>query len=410
MHHRRERKTERLINQFYKHLTLKKELSEETASEHAQRIGIFALHYLRDYEGKNLLDASGNDIENYLGDWYIRKVLNSSKSDVRPALVTFKKFFKFLNERGEIGKEQLEDIRSACESPQRYIRRFETYFELDAESETWNEDFEDWLLGYGEEVEKDYEHPFAVNEELSRAFSEEDLTESKATILADFQTFLTYISENSGMTLTAAHSFIVRKHVFALNAVMSSPEELKSTANQSDSRPIHLIYNLSRTLGLFVVSAKNTLEVTPRLDSFKKLSPIEQFVVLFDAMWHETSWEKFLAPYSGGRPDWAHARRGDIARLFSQCEPRKSYLFKEELNQLGMEMADTEDEVLGYIMVMAEIIIGVFAERIMPALKLFGLLDFGFAEGRGEYFVRHGVGTAWFSVSELGKKIFGGQV
>lgn len=54
---------------------------------------------LRDYEGKSILDASGNDIENYLGDWYIRKVLNSAKSDVRPALVAFKKFFKFLYEK-----------------------------------------------------------------------------------------------------------------------------------------------------------------------------------------------------------------------------------------------------------------------------------------------------------------------
>ncbi|MHC1600299.1 MAG: site-specific integrase [Candidatus Methanospirareceae archaeon] len=402
-----EKKTERLIEEFYNHLKLKKGLSEETASAHAHQIEFFATHYLRDYEDKNLLDVSGMDIESYLGDWYIRKVLNSSKSDVRSILVAFKKFFKFLYETREIGKEQLDDILVACANPQRYIRRLDTYFELDPESGTWENEFESWSMGYEEEIEEDYEHPYVVNAELNRAFSEKDLSTSKATILNDFQTFLNYIAENNGMKLTAANSFIVRKHVFALNKAMNSPEELKSTANQPDSRTIHLFYNLSRTLGLFAVSAKNTLEIMPRLDSFKKLSPKEQFVVLFDAMWNETSWEKFLAPYSGGRPEWAQARRGDVARLFSQCEPGETYLFKEELNQLGMEMADTEAEFLDNFIMMAEFILGVFAERIMPALKLFGLLDFGFAEERDEYFVRHGLGIAWFSVSELGRKIFG---
>ncbi|MBE0516896.1 MAG: site-specific integrase [Methanophagales archaeon] len=403
---RLEKKPERLLKQFFEHLTADKGISEETASEHAHRIEIFALPYLRDYRGKKLLDASGSDIEDYLGNWYIRKVLNSAKSDVRPVLAALKKFFKFLYERGEIDNEHRDDILMACKNPQQYIRRFETYFELEPESETWDAEFEEWLMGYGEEIEEDYEQPYKVNEELNRAFSEEDLNSSKPSVVKDFQTFLNYLSENNGMKLTAANSFIVRKHVFALNDAMSSPEELKSTANQPDSRTIHLFYHLSRTLGLFAVSAENRLEITPRMDIFGMLSPKEQFVVLFDAMWNETSWEKFLAPYSGGRREWARSIRGNIALLFSRCEPGKPYLFKEELNRVGMEMVATEDELVGIIITMAEIIIGVFGERIMPALKFFGLLDFGFAKDRDEYFVRHGVGIEWFSVSELGKKIF----
>ncbi|HUV02472.1 MAG TPA: site-specific integrase [Desulfobacteria bacterium] len=401
--------TERLITQFFPYLTAEKGISEETASAHAHQIDFFASHYLRDYEDKSLLDASGMDIENYLGDWYIRKVLNSTKSDVRPALVAFKKFFKFLYETQEIGKEQLDDILEACANPQRYIRRFETYFELDPESETWNEEFEEWSMGYEEEIEEieeDYEQPYEVKEEINRAFSEKDLNASKTTILNDFQTFLNYISANNGMKLTAANSFIVRNHVFALNEVMSSPEELKSTANQPDSRTIHLFYNLSRTLGLFAVSAKNTLEITPRTDIFKLLSPKEQFVVLFDAMWTETSWEKFLAPYSGGRPEWAQARRGDIALLFSQCEPREPYPLKEVLSQVRMAKGLTEYDFVENIVTVAEIMIGVFGERIMPALKLFRLLDFGFTIERDKYFVRHGVGIEWFSITKFGKKIF----
>jgi hypothetical protein len=94
-----------------------------------------------------------------------------------------------------------------------------------------------------------------------------------------------------------------------------------------------------------------------------------------------------------------------MALLFSRCEPGKAYLFREELKKVGMELANTEDEVEAYF-IMAEFSLSVFVERIMPALKLFGLLDFGFAEDRDEYFVRHGLGIEWFSITELGKKIF----
>jgi len=402
---RLEKETEKLIELFNNYLTIEKRLSEETASEHAERISFFALHYLIGYEGKSLFEVSGTDIEDYLGDWYIRKVWGSGNSDVRPALIAFKKFFKFLHENGKISKEQLEDILSACEDPQKYIRRFETYFELDPESETWEEDFERWFMGQEEEIEVNYEQPFEVNEEITGAFSEEDLKSSTASVLNDFQTFLNYLSANNGMKLTAAGSFISRKHVFALNEAMSSPEELKSTANQPDSRTIHLFYNVSRTLDLLVVNAKNRLEITPRMDIFRMLSPKEQFVVLFDAMWNETSWEKFLQPYSGGRPEWAQARRWDMAYLFSRCEPGETYLFKEQLKEVGMELANTEDELEGY-WAMAEFILSVFTERIMPALKLFGLLDFGYEKDRDEYFVRHGLGIEWFSVTNLGKMIF----
>ena len=404
-----EEETEILVKSFYNHLKQEKGLSEETSAEHAHQVGFFALHYLIGYEEKSLLQVTSMDVEDYLGNWYIRKVWGSGKSEVRPILTAFKKFYKFLNESGSVDEEKLDDILSACKNPQSYIRRFESYDELDPDSETWDEDFRIWLMReYDEkELEVNYEQLFEVNEEINRAFSEEDLNASKATILNNFQTFLNYISVNTGMKLTPANSFIGRKHVFALNELMSNPEELKSTANQPDSRAIHLFYNLSRTLSLFSVSAKNTLDITPRKDIFNMLSPKEQFVVLFDAMWNETRWEKFLAPYSGGRPEWVQARRGDMALLFSRCKTGTTYSFREQLNQTGMELANTEDEFEGYCL-MAEFALSVFVERIMPALKLFGLLDFWYAKDRDEYFVRHGLGIEWFAITQLGKKIFEG--
>jgi len=59
---RSEKNTERLIGQFFEHLTVNKGLSEETASAHTHQIEFFATHYLRDYEGKSLLDASVSEL------------------------------------------------------------------------------------------------------------------------------------------------------------------------------------------------------------------------------------------------------------------------------------------------------------------------------------------------------------
>lgn len=406
-HGRLEKEVEKFVESFYKYLKQEKGISEETASAHAHQIRFFALHYLIGYEEKSLLEVTSSDIEDYLGNWYIRKVFGSGRSDVRSILVAFKKFFKFLHERGNLEEEQLNDILSACDNPQRYIRRFDAYMELDPESETWEGDFRNWFMGeYDEkEIEVNYKQPFELNAQISRASSERDFKLSNTSVLNDFQTFLNYIPENKGMKLTAENSFIGRKHVFALNEAMSSHEKLKSTANQYDSRTIHLFYNLSKTLNLFVVSAKNTLEITPRIDIFKLLSPKEQFVVLFDAMWNETNWEKLLPPDSGGGPEWVQARREDMAFLFSNCEHGKAYLFKEQLKKVGIKLANTEDEFEIHFM-MTVFTLSVFTERIMPALKLFGLLDFGYEKDRDEYSLRHGWGIEWFAITQFGKKIF----
>jgi hypothetical protein len=404
-----EEETGKIVESFYNYLKQEKGLSEETASAHAHHIRFFALHYLVGYEEKNLLEVTNWDIYDYLGNWYIRKVWGGGKGEVRPILTAFKKFYKFMHERGSVDKDQLDDILSACKDPRIYIRRFESYDELDPESETWDEDFRIWMLSeYDVEyLEVNYEQLFEVNEKISSAISKDDLSLSRSTVLNDFQTFLDYLLEHNGMKLTAANSFIGRKHLFALNELMSSPEELKSTANQPDSWTIHLFYNISKTVSLFVVSAKNRLEVTPRINLFKRLSPKEQFVVLFDAMWNETKWAKFLPPDSWGRPEWVQEERGNIASALSECEVDKKYLFVEWTKEFCMEHGDAED-MLNLLLPGAKLLYGVFDGRILPALKLFGLLDFGYKKDRKEYLVNRGLGIEWFAITKQGKKIFFG--
>ncbi|RCV65405.1 Site-specific recombinase XerD [Methanophagales archaeon] len=404
-----EEATEKLVESFYNYQKQEKGLSEETASVHADHIRLFALHYLPGYAERNLLEVTDRDIDDYLSNWYIRKVWNSCKSDVRPILTAFKKFYMFLHECGRVDKDQLDEILLACKNPRRYIRRFESHDELDPDSETWDIDYEVWFMDEydEEELEVNYEQPFEVNEKISTAFSKDDLSLSRTTVLNDFQTFLNYLLAHNGMKLTAANSFISRRDLFALNEAMNSPEELKNTANQPDSRTIHLFYTLSKTLNLLVVSANNKLAVTPRIDRFKQLSQKEQFVVLFDALWNETRWGKILPPDSGGSQESVREERGNIASALSECEVDEKYQFVDWIREFCRVPGSAEDE-LSLIIGVAVYLFSVFEARIVPALTIFGLLDFGFEKDRKEYLVNHGLGIEWFTITKLGQKIFRG--
>ena len=399
---------EELVTSFYKHLTVEKGLSEKTASRHVNAIEFFAM-YLTGYGQGTLPEVTGMDIEAYLGDWYIRKVA-SSRSDFLQIPVSFKKFYRFLHERGYLEDEELEEILDAFKNPDRYIRRLDAYLELDPYSDTWNEDYERWFFegldGAVMDGVADEPQPFDADSRVSQAVSEADLESGKTSLPEDFQTFLRYIVSNNGMKLTTANSFIRRKDLFTLNKLMESPEDLKGSANQPDSRTIHLFYNLAKTLNLVVVNEKNGLEVTPRIEIFTNLLPKEQFSILFDAFWNRTEWGRFLPPQDCVDHEWVRASRGIIAAHLAACEPGKRYHFYEETRRISMKIGGI-DEIPEVYPPISFLAINIFAERIMPALKSFGLLDFGYTKEREEYVIKRGWGIEWFSITTLGGKILG---
>ncbi|MEA1895003.1 MAG: site-specific integrase [Euryarchaeota archaeon] len=399
---------EELITSFYKHLTVEKGLSEKTASGHVAEIEFFA-RYLTSYRIGTLPKVTGMDIEDYLGDWYIRKVA-SSKSDLRQIPVSFKKFYRFFHEKGRLNDEELEDVLDAFKTPDRYIRRFDAYSGLDPYSDTWEEDYERGLFkeldGAMMDEVVDVHQTFDVNSMVSRAVSEVDIESGKTSLPDDFQTFLRYIISNNGMKLTTANSFIRRKDLFALNKLMESPEGLKGSVNQPDSRTVHLFYNLAKTLNLVVVNEKNGMEATPQIEIFMNLPPKEQFIVLFDAFWNQVEWESLLPPQNCVDSDRVQASRDVIAVHLAACEPDSRCHFDEEAQRISMNIEGVDDISEVYLSINF-LVINVFAERIMPALKSFGILDFGYMKEREEYAINHGWGIEWFSMTTLGGKILG---
>jgi hypothetical protein len=73
--------------------------------------------------------------------------------------------------------------------------------------------------------------------------------------------------------------------------------------------------------------------------------------------------------------------RGNIASALSKCEVGEEYPFVEWLKEFCREQRNTEDE-LSVLIGAANFVCSVFDERIVPALKLFGLLDFGYEKDR----------------------------
>lgn len=399
---------EELVTSFYKYLTVEKGLSEKTASGHAAEIEFFAT-YLTGHGQGTLIEVTGMGIEEYLGDWYIRKVA-SSRSDLRQIPVSFKKFYKFLHEKGHLNDEELEDILDAFKPPDKYIRRFDAYRGLDPYSDTWEEDYERWFF---EELDRammgevvSVSQTFDVDSMVSQVVSEADIESGKTSLPDDFRTFLRYISSNNGMKLTTANSFIRRKDLFTLNNLIESPEDLKGSANQPDSRTIHLFYNLAKTLNLVVVNEKNGMEVTPRIEIFTNLPPKEQFIILFDAFWNHIEWRRLLPPQDCAGPDWVQASRDVIVVHLAACEPGRRYHFDEETRRIGMKIGDIDGISEAYLPI-SFLSINIFAERIMPALKSFGILDFSYVKERAEYAINHGWGIEWFSMTTLGGKILG---
>jgi len=399
-----------LVTSFHKHLLAEKGLSKKTASKHADAIELFAM-YLEGYERGTLLEVTGIDIEDYLGDWYIRKVA-SSRSDIRQAPASFKKFYKFLHEQDYLNEEELEDILDACKNPDRYVRRYDEYSELDPYSDTWDADYERWFFGgldssVMEEVE-DENQPVDVNSGIGQVVSEADIESGKTSPLDDFHTFLQYLVSNNGMKLTTVNSFISRKDLFALNKLMENPEDLKSSANQPDSRTIHLFCNIAKTLNLMVVNEKNRLEVTPQTNIFMNLPPKEQFTTLFDAFWNMTEWDRLLQPLNIAGHELVQQLRDALTAHLATCKPGRRYNFGEETRKLGVKIGGT-DETLEVNTLMNFLTMIIFAERIMPELKLFGLLDLGYKKQRDEYAARHDLGLEWFSITTLGRTIFRGM-
>ena len=99
---------ERLLNDFAAWLKLSG-LSEKTINNHVSNIAFYINEYLL-YEDATEAKDGVNAVGWFLGYWFIRKAMWASPSSIKGNAASLKKFYAFLQEKGLIGKEDLNDL------------------------------------------------------------------------------------------------------------------------------------------------------------------------------------------------------------------------------------------------------------------------------------------------------------
>ena len=99
---------ERLLHEFDAWLK-SSGLSEATINNHSSNIDFYINEYLL-YEDATEAKDGVNGVGMFLGYWFIRKAMWASPSSIKSNAASLKKFYAFLQEKGLIGKEDLNDL------------------------------------------------------------------------------------------------------------------------------------------------------------------------------------------------------------------------------------------------------------------------------------------------------------
>ena len=83
-----------------------KNLTAKTVKIHVGNVDFFVNHFLLRYDLKVPQD-SVFEVRSYLGDFFIRKVSWASRNSIKENIISFKKFYTFLNETNRTSSKDL---------------------------------------------------------------------------------------------------------------------------------------------------------------------------------------------------------------------------------------------------------------------------------------------------------------
>ncbi|QEE17173.1 hypothetical protein DSAG12_03005 [Promethearchaeum syntrophicum] len=366
--------SKQLIKKFTEYLTIEKKLKSETINKHISIISFFYESYLNQYEEMHLLDVEGFIIEDYLGNWYIRKVSSSNKGEIVEILASFKKFYKFLLNQGYIMHDQYEEILAECKNSKKYYSRFTSYWKIDFDQEEGENSWMTWMMG--EEPNEDSFHNLLSSlinsrdvDTAQKDLQEEPISPRTLKFLADFKKFLKYCTTNHEIKVSKRQLTLPRKHLFAINEQLSSPEVLKPYVFQWDANQIHLFYHIGLSLGCILVDDSFSLQTTKRIEQYLTLSPQHQLIICLYCLWEVIPWANLLSPTAGGRPEWSQDGRIILQTALADATvdhpyDYTSYILQYSPNQ-NFETNFHFSSLYNW---------GVVPTKILPSLERMGLL------------------------------------
>jgi len=120
---------EKLLEEFS--LWLKKSgLTERTVSSHNENVAFYINEFLLYSDIEEAKDGAYS-INMYLGYWFIKKAMWSSEASIKSNATSLKKFYTFMNEKGLVDNETLQDLKDTIkEEMAGWLRAMRKYDDL----------------------------------------------------------------------------------------------------------------------------------------------------------------------------------------------------------------------------------------------------------------------------------------
>ncbi|HAC65597.1 MAG TPA: recombinase [Cyanothece sp. UBA12306] len=114
-------------------------LSQKTIKNHLSNVDLYINEYLLYEDAVQAKDGIDN-VSEFLGYWFIKKVTWSSKSSIKANAASLKKFYGFLLEEDVINKEDLNELKETIkEEMSEWLETMERYDDPSIEdmSDVW---------------------------------------------------------------------------------------------------------------------------------------------------------------------------------------------------------------------------------------------------------------------------------
>lgn len=304
---------------FGNYLTEEGTLKADTVKKHMERMQFVTVEYFVRY-GLDYEQLQGETVVDFLGYFYISKMLNSSKSDVSAYLPSFKKWTQFLLQTGKISASQGAEVLEVCKHKEFFVDRFEQYMNVNSDRamERWvNSNVLEVKTAQTEQKsssKKAKQKPLIADPSLLEKWM--DGLTIIPRIVSDFQVFLALLQETKNTKLTTARNHLPRSFWKELDEKLNWQLFRKPTLNQDQVPLFQFFFYVAVILGL-VDDRKQKAEVTSQSSAFLALSEKEQAVVLLDALWNKVPWELLQECNEGGYPEKVQSYRMSIASVLA---------------------------------------------------------------------------------------------
>ncbi len=88
----------------------KSDVTDKTIRKHISNINFYLNNFLTYYEDFIVMEDGVNEVDNFLGDFFIRKCLWASKTSIKEYSASLKKFYKCMLENKHIEEQAYKDL------------------------------------------------------------------------------------------------------------------------------------------------------------------------------------------------------------------------------------------------------------------------------------------------------------